>query len=164
MAEPLVGIIMGSVSDLDTMTAAEDALKEFGVPYELTVVSAHRTPDRMVDYAKTAKSRGLKVIIAGAGGAAHLPGMVASMTTLPVVGVPVSSKALSGLDSLYSIVQMPAGIPVATVAIGNARNAGLLAVQILAVSDPVLSDRLERFRTEQTRQVLESSDRSSREG
>ncbi len=164
MAEPVVGIIMGSVSDLDTMSAAEEALKEFGVAFELNVVSAHRTPDRMVDYAKSAKSRGLKVVIAGAGGAAHLPGMVASMTTLPVIGVPVATKALSGVDSLYSIVQMPAGVPVATVAIGNARNAGLLAVQILALSDPVLADRLERFRSEQTRQVLESSSRTAREG
>lgn len=144
---------MGSHSDLETMTAAEDTLKEFGVPYELEIVSAHRTPERMVEYAKSAKGRGLMVIIAGAGGAAHLPGMIASMTVLPVIGVPVPTKALSGQDSLYSIVQMPAGIPVATVAIGNSRNAGLLAVQILGVSDAVLSQKLEAFRQEQTAAV-----------
>ncbi|MEZ0327107.1 MAG: 5-(carboxyamino)imidazole ribonucleotide mutase [Fimbriimonas sp.] len=133
---------MGSKSDLDTMRPAADALQEFGVPFEMSVVSAHRTPDAMVEYAKTARDRGLKVIIAGAGGAAHLPGMVASLTTLPVIGVPVATKHLGGQDSLYSIVQMPAGIPVATVAIGNSRNAGLLAVRILSISDNVLSAKL----------------------
>ena len=133
---------MGSKSDLDTMRPAADALQEFGVPFEMSVVSAHRTPDAMVEYAKTARDRGLKVIIAGAGGAAHLPGMVASLTTLPVIGVPVATKHLGGQDSLYSIVQMPAGIPVATVAIGNSRNAGLLAVRILSISDHALSAKL----------------------
>jgi 5-(carboxyamino)imidazole ribonucleotide mutase len=137
-------------------------MKEFGVGYEMHIVSAHRTPDRMVEYAKSARDRGLQVIIAGAGGAAHLPGMVASMTTLPVIGVPVQSKALSGVDSLYSIVQMPAGIPVATVAIGNARNAGLLAVQILASGGGELVDRLEQFRVEQAAQVMEKDQLNAR--
>ncbi|MDX2130271.1 MAG: 5-(carboxyamino)imidazole ribonucleotide mutase [Chloroherpetonaceae bacterium] len=143
---PLVGVIMGSDSDLETMRGAIDILKEFSVPCEVRVVSAHRTPDVMAIYAKSAKDRGIKVIIAGAGGAAHLPGMTASYTTLPVIGVPVPSKALSGLDSLYSIVQMPAGIPVATVAIGNAKNAGLLAIQILALSDTTLASSLLAYR------------------
>ena len=129
---PVVGVIMGSDSDWPTMKAAADALDEFGVAYEVSVVSAHRTPDKMIAYARSAASRGLKVIIAGAGGAAHLPGMVASATALPVIGVPVPLKYLDGMDSLLSIVQMPAGIPVATVSIGGARNAGLLAVRILA--------------------------------
>lgn len=151
----VVGIIMGSDSDLPTMQPAADTLREFGVAYEIDVVSAHRTPEKMFEYAKTARERGLKVIIAGAGGAAHLPGMVASLTTLPVIGVPVQSKALSGVDSLYSIVQMPAGIPVACVSIGNGRNAGLLAVQILAVSDSALADRLDEFRTRQSADVEE---------
>ena len=142
MTAPLVGIIMGSDSDLPTMQDAATALGEFGVAYEIRVVSAHRTPKDMVAYAETAVSRGLKVIIAGAGGAAHLPGMVASLTVLPVVGVPVMGKALQGVDALLSMVQMPAGIPVATVAIGNARNAGLLAVQILATADPQLQARV----------------------
>src|SRR4051812_37471576 len=146
MPQPLVGVIMGSESDLETMQPAADALKEFGVSYEMSVVSAHRTPEDMFDYAKTARERGLKVIIAGAGGAAHLPGMVASLTTLPVIGVPVSSKALSGVDSLHSIVQMPPGIPVATVAIGGGRNAGLLALRILATEDAKLAEALETFR------------------
>jgi 5-(carboxyamino)imidazole ribonucleotide mutase len=144
--KPLVGIIMGSDSDMQVMQEAAMVMEEFQVAFEMKVVSAHRTPDDMARYAKSAKSRGLKVIIAGAGGAAHLPGMTASYTTLPVIGVPVPSRALNGLDSLYSIVQMPAGIPVATVAIGNARNAGLLAVQILALSDEGLSQQLEEFR------------------
>ena len=142
---PLVGIIMGSKSDLETMRPAAEALAEFDIAYELRVVSAHRTPEGMVEYAKSARSRGLKAIIAGAGGAAHLPGMVASLTTLPVIGVPVLTKALSGVDSLYSILQMPAGIPVATVAIGNGRNAGLLAVRLLAIEDATLAARLEAF-------------------
>ncbi len=146
MANPLVGIIMGSKSDLETMQDCADVLDEFGVAYELLVVSAHRTPEKMVEYAKSARDRGLKVIVAGAGGAAHLPGMVASLTTLPVVGVPVPSKALSGVDSLYSIVQMPAGVPVATVGIGNAKNAGLLAARILAAQDPGLAELLEAYR------------------
>lgn len=149
MASPIVGIIMGSKSDLETMQPAADTLAEFGVPYEMQVVSAHRTPRRMYEYAETARDRGLKAIIAGAGGAAHLPGMVASITTLPVIGVPVPTKALGGQDSLYSIVQMPAGIPVATVAIGNARNAGLLAVRILAIADESLSDKLRDFQSTQ---------------
>ena len=130
-----VGIIMGSDSDLPIMSEAAQVLDEFGVEYELTVVSAHRTPDRMYEYAKSAKDRGLKLIIAGAGGAAHLPGMTAAITTLPVIGVPIKTKALSGVDSLYSIVQMPGGIPVATVAINGGKNAGLLAVQTLAAFD-----------------------------
>lgn len=138
---PLVGIVMGSDSDYETLSAAEAVLAEHHVPHEVEVVSAHRTPERMYEYAKTAESRGLKVIIAGAGGAAHLPGMIASLTPLPVLGVPVQSKALSGLDSLLSIVQMPAGVPTATFAIGKAgaTNAGLFAVQILALSDPRLA-------------------------
>jgi 5-(carboxyamino)imidazole ribonucleotide mutase len=142
---PVVGIIMGSDSDLRVMQDASDVLAELGVPHEVRIVSAHRTPDAMVDYARTAADRGLRVIIAGAGGAAHLPGMTASMTTLPVIGVPVPLEQLSGLDSLLSIVQMPAGVPVATVAIGNARNAGLLAARILATADPALRAELERF-------------------
>lgn len=136
---------MGSKSDLDTMRPAAEALKEFGVAYEMHVVSAHRTPERMFEYGKTARERGLRVIIAGAGGAAHLPGMVASLTTLPVIGVPVQTKALGGVDSLYSIVQMPAGIPVATVAIGNGRNAGLLALRILSTNDEGLAERLDAY-------------------
>lgn len=149
-----VGIIMGSDSDLPTMEAAEEVLKEFGVPYELHIVSAHRTPERMVEYAKGAAGRGIQVIVAGAGGAAHLPGMVASMTPLPVVGVPVQSKAMSGVDSLYSIVQMPGGIPVATVAIGNAKNAGLLAVRILAASDLDLREKMEEYMEDMKETVL----------
>jgi 5-(carboxyamino)imidazole ribonucleotide mutase len=135
MKQPVVGVIMGSDSDLPTMKAAAEVLTEFGVAHEVRVVSAHRTPRDMARYAETAERRGLRVIIAGAGGAAHLPGMVASYTTLPVIGVPIESKALHGLDSLLSIVQMPGGVPVATVAIGNAKNAGLLAVRILGAND-----------------------------
>lgn len=145
-SQPLVGIIMGSDSDWPTMRAAAEACREFGVAYEARVVSAHRTPDDMAEYARTAIARGLRVIIAGAGGAAHLPGMVASHTVLPVIGVPVESKALKGMDSLLSIVQMPAGIPVATVAIGNARNAGLLAMQILGSGDALLTEKLLGYR------------------
>lgn len=155
MTQPLVGIIMGSDSDLPTMQAAIAICEQFAVPCEVAIVSAHRTPERMVEYAKTARDRGMKVIIAGAGGAAHLPGMVASLTTLPVIGVPVPSRHLQGLDSLYSIVQMPAGIPVATVAIGNATNAGLLAVQILASYQPELSDKVQQYRQNLTDSVLE---------
>jgi 5-(carboxyamino)imidazole ribonucleotide mutase len=141
----LVGVIMGSDSDYPTMAKAAEALAEFGIPHEVKVVSAHRTPNDMARYAASAAKRGLRIIIAGAGGAAHLPGMVASHTTLPVIGVPIESKALKGLDSLLSIVQMPAGIPVATVAIGNGRNAGLLAVRILASSDKKLATKLSVF-------------------
>ncbi len=141
-----VGIIMGSQSDWPTMKAAAGILDELGVAYETKIVSAHRTPDRLWDYGKTAVSRGLKVIIAGAGGAAHLPGMMASKTRVPVIGVPVQTKALSGVDSLYSILQMPKGYPVATMAIGGAANAGLMAAAILAVSDPALADRLDAWR------------------
>jgi 5-(carboxyamino)imidazole ribonucleotide mutase len=155
---PHVGIIMGSTSDWPTMQHAADVLAELQVPCEVKVVSAHRTPDRLYDYARTAKARGLKVIIAGAGGAAHLPGMTAAMTTLPVLGVPVLSSALSGQDSLLSIVQMPAGIPVGTLAIGTAgaTNAGLLAAQILALTDDALAARLEARRARQTAAVPEA--------
>ena len=142
MPDPLVGVIMGSDSDWPVMSAAAEALAEFDIAHEVRVVSAHRTPREMLDYASEAADRGLRVIIAGAGGAAHLPGMVASMTPLPVIGVPVPLKYLDGMDSLLSIVQMPAGVPVATVSIGGARNAGLLAVRMLASSDPVLLDRM----------------------
>jgi 5-(carboxyamino)imidazole ribonucleotide mutase len=155
MTQPLIGIIMGSDSDLPTMQGAIAACEEFNVPHEVGIVSAHRTPDHMVDYAKQAHLRGLKVIIAGAGGAAHLPGMVAALTPLPVIGVPVASRHLQGVDSLYSIVQMPAGIPVATVAIGNARNAGLLAVQILASHDPNLLAQVQRYRQSLADSVME---------
>lgn len=143
---PLVGIIMGSDSDWPTLQPAAEACAQFGVACEVRVVSAHRTPLDMVEYARTAHQRGLRVIIAGAGGAAHLPGMVASLTPLPVIGVPVESKALQGLDSLLSIVQMPAGVPVATVAIGGGRNAGLLAVQILGAHDEALRSRVQAFK------------------
>jgi len=149
MKKPLVGIVMGSDSDLPVMKPAADACAEFGIPHEVKVVSAHRTPDDMAAYGRTAAKRGLKVIIAGAGGAAHLPGMLASHTTLPVIGVPVESKALKGLDSLLSIVQMPAGIPVATVAINNGRNAGLLAALILALDNKALGKKLVAFRKKQ---------------
>lgn len=157
---PLVGVIMGSKSDWETMQHAADVLKQFGVAHECRVVSAHRTPDWMAEYAKSAAGRGIKVIIAGAGGAAHLPGMVAAHTILPVLGVPVQSKALQGLDSLLSIVQMPGGIPVATLAIGTAgaRNAGLLAVRILATYDPALAAALDAFHREQTEKVLAESE------
>jgi 5-(carboxyamino)imidazole ribonucleotide mutase len=141
-----VGIIMGSDSDLPTMKDAIAVCEEFGIESEVAIVSAHRTPERMVEYAQTAHQRGIKVIIAGAGGAAHLPGMVASLTPLPVIGVPVATRNLQGVDSLYSIVQMPAGIPVATVAIGNAKNAGLLAVQILATHQPELLAKIQAYR------------------
>lgn len=144
---PQVAIIMGSDSDWPTMRAAAEVCREFGISFEAKVVSAHRTPRDMADFAEAAAGRGIKVIIAGAGGAAHLPGMVASHTVLPVIGVPVQSKALSGIDSLYSIVQMPAGIPVATVAIGNGKNAGLLALQILAIQDDALAAKLRAYRT-----------------
>lgn len=153
--KPVVGIIMGSQSDWQTLQAATDVLDELDVVYEARVVSAHRTPDRLYEYAKSAKSRGLKAIIAGAGGAAHLPGMAASMTVLPVLGVPVETRALKGLDSLLSIAQMPGGIPVATFAIGEAgaKNAGLFAAALLALQDPKLAERLQAWRIRQTRAV-----------
>ena len=160
MTDPLVGVIMGSRSDWETMRHTAETLDGLGIPFEQRVVSAHRTPDLLFDYAASAESRGLRVLIAGAGGAAHLPGMAASKTTLPVLGVPVESKALSGMDSLLSIVQMPAGVPVGTLAIGRAGavNAALLAAAILAGSDAVLADRLRRFRDAQTQAVLEGPD------
>jgi 5-(carboxyamino)imidazole ribonucleotide mutase len=158
MDAPLIGIIMGSRSDWETMRHAAETLDALGVAYETRVVSAHRTPERLYDYAKSAAARGLKVIVAGAGGAAHLPGMAASMTTLPVLGVPVESQALSGLDSLLSIVQMPGGVPVGTLAIGKAGaiNAGLLAAAILATNDAALTERLAAWRQAQTDAVAES--------
>lgn len=153
-----MGVIMGSSSDWETLKHAAEVLRQFEVPFETRIVSAHRTPEWMAEYARTAEKRGLKVIIAGAGGAAHLPGMVASHTILPVLGVPVPSRALNGLDSLLSIVQMPAGVPVGTLAIGEAgaRNAALLAVAILARVEPKLADKLRAFREQQTRSVLEA--------
>ncbi len=156
MTSPLVGVIMGSASDWPVMSAAAEALDEFDVPHEVAVISAHRTPERMLDYARHAADRGLKVIIAGAGGAAHLPGMVASATVLPVIGVPVALAHLDGLDSLLSIVQMPAGVPVATVSVGGARNAGLLAVRILAVADPALTHRMLAFQQALAQRVLDA--------
>jgi 5-(carboxyamino)imidazole ribonucleotide mutase len=160
MSDPLVGIVMGSQSDWETMRAAPDILAALDVACEIRIVSAHRTPDRLFRYAESAADRGLKVIVAGAGGAAHLPGMLAAKTRLPVLGVPVQSKALSGMDSLLSIVQMPKGVPVGTLAIGpaGAANAGLLAAAILAVTDPALAGRLEAWRTAQSDAVAEAPD------
>ena len=160
MATPLVGLIMGSRSDWETMCHASEILDELGIPHERRVVSAHRTPDLLFEYASSAEERGLRVLIAGAGGAAHLPGMTAAKTTLPVLGVPVESKALSGMDSLLSIAQMPAGIPVGTLAIGRAGavNAALLAASILAVGDPAVGERLRAFRAAQTQAVLDNPD------
>ncbi len=157
--KPIVSVIMGSTSDWETMKNAADVLEEFGVPFETKVVSAHRTPDLLFEFAKTAEQRGIETIIAGAGGAAHLPGMCAAQTVVPVLGVPVQSKTLSGMDSLLSIVQMPAGIPVGTLAIGSAgaKNAALLAISILANSRPELREKLKKFRAEQTRKVLENA-------
>lgn len=155
MSNPIVGIIMGSKSDFPTMQPAADILSEFGIAFEMKVVSAHRTPEAMVDYAKSARDRGLKVIIAGAGGAAHLPGMVASLTTLPVIGVPVGTTHFGGEDSLLSIVQMPGGVPVATVGVGNGKNAGLLAARILGSSDSEIAAKLEQFRLKQIELVGE---------
>ncbi|WP_305043631.1 5-(carboxyamino)imidazole ribonucleotide mutase [Geoalkalibacter sp.] len=152
-----VGIIMGSDSDLPVMRQAAEILAQFGVPYEMTIVSAHRTPERLMDYARTAATRGLEVIIAGAGGAAHLPGMVAAITPLPVIGVPVNVTALQGLDALLSIVQMPRGVPVATVAIDNAQNAGLLAAKILAVKHPALREAVSAFKERQKQTVLDKA-------
>lgn len=154
MDKPIVGVIMGSISDWEHMKGASEVLKEFGISHEKRVVSAHRTPELMFEYAKTAADRGIEVIIAGAGGAAHLPGMVASLTTLPVIGVPVPSRHMSGVDSLHSIVQMPAGIPVATVAIGNSTNAGLLAVRILSIKYQELARKLEEYRDRLKDKVL----------
>jgi 5-(carboxyamino)imidazole ribonucleotide mutase len=156
---PQVGIIMGSDSDLPVMRGAAEMLDQLGVPYEMTIVSAHRTPKRLFDYAAGAAGRGIKVIIAGAGGAAHLPGMAAAITPLPVIGVPVKSSALSGQDSLLSIVQMPAGVPVATVAINGAKNAGILATQILGVADPALLDRVAAYKRDLESMVLEKARR-----
>ncbi|MFO8065332.1 MAG: 5-(carboxyamino)imidazole ribonucleotide mutase [Spirochaetia bacterium] len=160
----MIGIIMGSDSDLPVMRAAAEVCEEFSLDYELTVVSAHRTPKRLVEYSERAAERGVSAIIAGAGGAAHLPGMVASLTPLPVIGVPVKTKALSGVDSLLSIVQMPKGVPVATVAINNARNAGLLAVRICALNDPALSRRLAEFMERQRVSVEETASELERSG
>ncbi len=164
MNKPIVSIIMGSDSDLPIMKEAAEILEEFGVEFEVKIVSAHRTPDLMYKYARQAASRGIKVLIAGAGGAAHLPGMVASLTTLPVIGVPVQTKTLNGLDSLYSIVQMPPGIPVATVAINGAKNAGLLAVKILGVSDPKISQRVAEYSSNLEKTVLEKSGKLEKVG
>lgn len=159
MSSPKVGIIMGSSSDLPTMQAAADILKQFGIAHEIDIVSAHRTPEKMFDYAKNAHSRGLQVIIAGAGGAAHLPGMVASLTPLPVIGVPVkSSNSIDGWDSLLSIVQMPNGVPVATVAVNAAQNAGILAAQILASSDKALLEKMIAFKNSLKEKVLKASE------
>lgn len=158
-AKPVVGIVMGSASDYETMKNAEDILLLFQIPYEIQVVSAHRTPKLMFDYAEQAKPRGLRIIIAGAGGAAHLPGMISSLTPLPVLGVPVQSKALNGLDSLLSIVQMPGGIPTATFAVGTAgaTNAGLFAIRILALDDPDLAERLADYQSQRAAQALEGN-------
>lgn len=150
-----IGVIMGSKSDLPTMNECVNILKEFGVEHEVKIVSAHRTPNLMFEYAKEAKERGLEVIVAGAGGAAHLPGMVASLTDLPVIGVPIESKILKGIDSLLSIVQMPGGVPVATVAIGGAKNAGLLAIKILALKDKELAEKVVKYRENMERLILD---------
>ena len=157
MKTPLVGIIMGSKSDWNTMKAACDVLEEFGVPYEKFVISAHRTPEKAIEYASTARERGLKVIITGAGGAAHLAGITAAKTTLPVIGIPIKSAALNGMDSLLSIVQMPGGIPVATVAIDGAKNGGLLAVEILGAFDEKIAAQLAEYRRNMEKKVLEST-------
>jgi 5-(carboxyamino)imidazole ribonucleotide mutase len=155
----MVGIIMGSQSDLPVMTAAANFLTEMAIPYEINIVSAHRTPERMFEYAKTARERGLKVIIAGAGGAAHLPGMVASLTSLPVIGVPVkSSNSIDGWDSVLSILQMPAGVPVATVALNGAQNAGILAAQILGAHEPAIAEKLDLFKKSLEKKVLQAAD------
>ena len=159
MNEPVVGIIMGSDSDLPVMRGAAEMLAHLEVPYEMTIVSAHRTPDRLYEYAQTAVERDLRVIVAGAGGAAHLPGMVASLTPLPVIGVPVKSSALNGQDSLLSIVQMPAGVPVATVAIDGAKNAGILAAQILGAADPRLRERIVQYKRDLHTTVMERAAR-----
>ncbi|PLV56587.1 5-(carboxyamino)imidazole ribonucleotide mutase [Thermotoga sp. SG1] len=154
---PKVGIIMGSDSDLPVMKQAAEILEEFGIDYEVTIVSAHRTPDRMFEYAKSAEERGIEIIIAGAGGAAHLPGMVASITHLPVIGVPVKTSTLNGLDSLLSIVQMPGGVPVATVAINNAKNAGILAASILGIKYPEIAKKVKEYKERMKQEVLEKA-------
>ncbi len=162
---PLVGIIMGSDSDLNIMKAASDILKQFGIPHEVTVVSAHRTPLRMVDYATKAKARGLKVIIAGAGGAAHLPGMVASITPLPVIGVPIkSSNSIDGWDSVLSILQMPNGVPVATVALNAAKNAGILAAQIIGSADEMISKKITDYKSSLNSEVMEKIQKLKKDG
>lgn len=163
MSKPLVGIIMGSDSDLPVMQGAADLLRDFAVPFELTIVSAHRTPARLYEYAGSARERGLRVIIAGAGGAAHLPGMAAAISPLPVIGVPVKSAALAGEDSLLSIVQMPAGVPVATVAINGAKNAGILAVQMLGVGDPALLDRVAQYKRDLEALVMQKVEKIGRD-
>ena len=163
--EPLVGIIMGSDSDLHIMQAAADLLKSFDIPHEVTVVSAHRTPHRMIEYASQAKSRGLKVIIAGAGGAAHLPGMIASVTILPVIGVPIkSSNSIDGWDSVLSILQMPNGVPVGTVALNAAKNAGILAAEILATADAAIAKKIEDYKNNMNEEVIEKVQRLKKEG
>ena len=165
MSKPLVGIIMGSDSDLRVMKEAAEILEELNVAYELTIVSAHRTPERMYEYAKSAKDRGLKVIIAGAGGAAHLPGMVASLTTLPVIGVPVkSSNSIDGWDSILSILQMPGGIPVATVALDGAKNAGILAAEIIGAFDETISNNLEQFKNKLKEKVINTANEIEAKG
>jgi len=162
---PLVGIIMGSDSDLNVMQAASDILKQFGIPHEVTVVSAHRTPHRMIEYATTAKERGLKVIIAGAGGAAHLPGMVASVTVLPVIGVPIkSSNSIDGWDSVLSILQMPNGVPVGTVALNAAKNAGILAAEILGTADEAVSKKVADYKKSLNNEVIEKVEKMKSEG
>ncbi|MGI6037139.1 MAG: 5-(carboxyamino)imidazole ribonucleotide mutase [Limnochordia bacterium] len=164
MRKPVVGIIMGSDSDLPVLSQAGEVLDELSVSYEMTIVSAHRTPQRLYSYAQEAEGRGLKVIIAGAGGAAHLPGMVAAITPLPVIGVPVKTSALSGLDSLLSIVQMPGGVPVATVAINNGKNAGILAAQMVGVGEPSLWERIRAYKTAMEEMVLEKAARLEKVG
>ena len=159
MSKPLVGIIMGSDSDLPVMSAAAQMCEEFGIAFELDIVSAHRTPQKLVEYSKSAESRGLKVIIAGAGGAAHLPGMVASETALPVIGVPVRSSSLDGMDSLLSIVQMPGGVPVATVAINGAKNAGILAAQVIGSGDSSLREKITQYKSDLKAQVDAKSEK-----
>lgn len=163
-ARPIVGIIMGSDSDLPTMRPCAEILDQFGVPFELTIVSAHRTPDRLMDYARSARGRGIRVIVAGAGGAAHLPGMVAAMTPLPVIGVPVKLKSLDGVDSLYSIVQMPRGVPVACVAIDNATNAGLLAVRMLGIQNEQYLDKMSAYQDDMRNTVLAKVEKINRDG
>lgn len=160
----MIGIVMGSDSDLPVMKAAAQMLERFDIKHEVTIVSAHRTPNRLKEYATNARARGISVIIAGAGGAAHLPGMIAAMTTLPVIGVPVKTSALSGVDSLYSIVQMPRGVPVATVAIGNATNAGVLAARILAYGDDSLTEKLASYAKEQEEEVLQKAGALEKDG
>jgi 5-(carboxyamino)imidazole ribonucleotide mutase len=164
MTQPSVGVIMGSDSDLPVMKEAATMLEELGVAYELTIGSAHRTPDRLFNYAKTAESRGLDVIIAGAGGAAHLPGMVAAITPIPVIGVPVKTSSLQGLDSLLSIVQMPGGVPVATVAINNAKNAGILAAQIVGIKMPDIRNNVKQYKADLEKRVIEKAQRLEDEG